>query len=116
MLMVMANLPVESGEYVATQTRRAILQNALSSAKSRMRMTTENACYHIVFLKRAVLLVRREGDWRALQAEFLDFRSSLGPWTLGEAAAWVAAEYGTDTGRDADIAAVAGSAESVVSL
>jgi hypothetical protein len=81
-----------------------------------MRMTTENACYHIVFLQRAVLLVRRESDWRALQAEFLDFKSSLGPWTLGEAAAWVAEEYGTDTGRDADIAALAGATETIVSL
>jgi hypothetical protein len=77
----------------------------------------DNAAYHIVFLKRATLLVRRPGaDWRALQEEFLDYKSSLGPWTLAEAATWIVEEYGANAERDADIVTFGAAKESALSL
>jgi hypothetical protein len=73
--------------------------------------------YFIVFLRRAVLLVRSPGaDWLALQDKFLDYKSSLGPVTLAGAAAWIAEEYGPDAERDADIAAFGAAKESVMSV
>ena len=77
----------------------------------------ESEVYHIVFLKRATLLVRRpHADWRALQAEFFDYKSSLGPWTLGAAAGWIAEEYGADTERDGDVRAFAAATETAMSV
>lgn len=68
-------------------------------------------------MKRAVLLVRRpDADWRALQSEFLDFKTSLGPWTASAASAWLRDEYGADAERDADIDAFAVSVETTMSV
>ena len=82
-----------------------------------MNQTTDSAIYHVVFLKRAVLVARRPGaDWQALQREFLDYKSSLGPGTLTDIAAWMRTEYGADAERDADLAAFATAEESLLSV
>ena len=78
---------------------------------------TDFTGFYVVILKRAVLLVRRPNtDWRALQAEFFDFKTSLGPWTLNAASAWIRDEYGADAERDDDIQAFAVSVETAMSV
>lgn len=79
--------------------------------------TRDKPVYHIVFLKRAMLVARRPGaDWRALQDEFLDYKTSLGPWALAQVAAWLAEKYGPDAERAAGLEAFASAKESVLSV
>lgn len=44
---------------------------------------SDAADLHLVYLRDAVLIERRvDHDWRAIQDEYDDFRTSLGPWDL----------------------------------
>jgi hypothetical protein len=79
--------------------------------------TPDNPIYHIVFLKRAVPVARRPGaDWRALQGEFLDYKTSLGSWAMAQVTAWLSEEYGPDAERAADLAAFVNAKESLLSV
>jgi len=62
----------------------------------------DNEIFHLVFLRtNPVLLVRRpDADWRALQDEFSDYMTSLGPMTADDATEWLGFEYGADGKRD----------------
>ncbi len=56
--------------------------------------------YHLVYLERGLLLVKRAtADWRDIQAEFADYKTSLGPWTLLEAEEFIRAEHGDPDGN-----------------
>ncbi len=49
---------------------------------------------HVVILAQHVLLAKRPGaDWRALQDEFMDYKTSLGPYALEDAIAFIREEW-----------------------
>lgn len=53
--------------------------------------------FHIVFLEQALLLVKRSTtDWRVLQSQFADYKTSLGPYSFEVARDWLQEEYGPD--------------------
>jgi hypothetical protein len=55
---------------------------------------------HLIFLKRNVLLVKREElSWRELQAMYADHQASLGPWTTEDVLGHFIADYGEDDAR-----------------
>jgi hypothetical protein len=75
----------------------------------------DNEIFHLVFLRASpVLLVRRpDADSLALQNEFSDYMTSLGPMTPDDATEWLSVEYGADEKRAAAIGvfAAAGGSE-----
>jgi hypothetical protein len=49
---------------------------------------------HIVFTDEQVLLSKKAyASWREVQAEFDDYKASLGPWDAAKTASWLAEEY-----------------------
>lgn len=51
---------------------------------------------HIIYLESRMLLSKkRYSDWREIQDEFADFKTSLGPWTVAEVLDFLCTEYPT---------------------
>lgn len=66
------------------------------------------ASLHIVITRSRFLLVRRPGvDWRALQDEFADYMTSLGPYDVEGALGMIAIEWPEVLMREREIRAFA---------
>jgi len=64
-----------------------------------------------------LLLAKHDGDWRALQEKFADFKTSLGPYRLDGALAMIEAEWPEiHAARFAEIRAFVGSAAGTLAL
>ena len=52
----------------------------------------------LIYLRHGALLSTRSyGDWRELQDQFFDYRTSLGPWSLDDLFEFLDAEYSRHT-------------------
>jgi hypothetical protein len=77
----------------------------------------EEPLLHIVFTKEAMLLVKRPGvDWRALQDEFFDYKSSLGPYDIDGVVDALRDEWPGAHARQAEIREFSESSSTVLSL
>lgn len=81
-------------------------------------MTHGDTCdIHIVHLDDDLLLVKRpDPDWRALQDEFADYKTSIGPMTAEAAVEYLDIEYGPDPERSARVIAFAAARETILRL
>lgn len=49
---------------------------------------------HIIFIEEQVLVSKkRYASWQEIQAEFDDYKASLGPWDTATTVSWLAEEY-----------------------
>ncbi|MCD5328416.1 hypothetical protein ACFFU8_12745 [Chromobacterium piscinae] len=49
---------------------------------------------HIIYTKREILLSKRTyASWKAIQSEYINYKTSLGPWTANEAIEYLAEEH-----------------------
>lgn len=49
---------------------------------------------HIIYLESQILLSKkRYTEWREIQDEFVDFKTSLGPWPVAEVLDFLRTEY-----------------------
>ncbi len=64
--------------------------------------------FHIVITRSRFLLIRRLGvDWRAVQDEFADYMTSLGPYSLEDALEMMGVEWPEVLQRECEIRAFA---------
>jgi hypothetical protein len=78
---------------------------------------TAAPCLHLVFVVRGMLLVKRPGaDWRALQDEFFDYKTSLGPYDLDEVLGLLQGEWPAAFARRQEIGEFVASPATVMSL
>jgi hypothetical protein len=77
----------------------------------------EDPRLHLVFLSQAMLLVKRQSsDWRLLQAEFFDYKTSLGPYGLSDVLEQLIEDWPDAYARREEIRAFVASESSVLSL
>ena len=51
---------------------------------------------HLIFTEEHVLVSRRAyASWREIQAEYADYKASLGPWSEETTVSWLGSEYGS---------------------
>jgi hypothetical protein len=49
---------------------------------------------HLIFTEEKILVSRKVySSWQEIQAQFQDFKTSLGPWNDGDVVAWLREEY-----------------------
>lgn len=50
---------------------------------------------HLIFTEEQVLVSRKAyASWREIQAEYSDYKASLGPWSEEGTVSWLGSEYG----------------------
>lgn len=65
-----------------------------------LRLACHQGQAHLVFLKSRLLIVKRpDADWRQLQDDYHDYKTSLGPWTAHDIACYFALDYTNDDSK-----------------
>jgi len=73
--------------------------------------------FHVVILEHALLLVKRSTtDWRELQSEFADYKTSLGPYSFEDARDWLSEVYGPDRINGERLASFSSDVATILSL